>query len=171
MQHADRKCVIKDAREGQVVDVCLDDVRVRQIPRRGKGSLNRIAKIDSDNISRAKLGRELRMSSLPATAFEHNFVFEEFAGDRSNPGQKLVFVTSLKLIEVLPLPTKFLGGGCLVLLHFVNRGKARHSTHDGPGVITRLTVERGFHDFRLLAHNCGANANARGARWTNEIMN
>src|SRR6266536_6656243 len=112
MQHPDRKRVIKHARERQVIDVCLDDVRVRQFPRRGKGSLIRITKIDTDDISRAKLGGQLCMSSLPTTALEHNLVFEEFADDRSNPGEKLVLVAFLELIEVLPLPTKFLGGGC-----------------------------------------------------------
>src|SRR5205823_9278998 len=130
----------------QVIDVCLDDVRVRQFPRGGKGSLDRIAKIDTDDISRPKLGGQLCMSSLPTTALEDNFIFEEFAADRSNPGEKLVLVAFLELIEVLPLPTKFLGGGCFVLLHFINCDKARHAAHNGPGVITRLTVEGAFDD-------------------------
>ena len=163
VQHADRECVIKDSRERQVVDISLDNVRVRQFARRGERSLNRVAKIDADDISGAKPRSQLRMSSLPATAFKHDFVFEEFSGDRSNPREKLLLVAGLELVEMLPLPTEFLGGGGFVLGHFINRGKARHATHDGPGVITCLTVERAFDDFRLLARDYRANANGPGA--------
>src|SRR6266403_5397331 len=138
MEHTDRKCVIKDSRERQVIDVCLDDVRIRQFASRGKGSFHRVAKIDTDYVSRPKLRRQLRMPSLSTTAFEHNFVFEEFSGDWSYPGKKLILVTFLKLIEVLPLPTKFRGGGRFVLFHFINRSKARHPTHNGPNFAARI---------------------------------
>src|SRR5258708_1583232 len=171
VQHPDRECVIKDSRERQVVDISLDDMCVRQFAGRGERSLNRVAKIDADDISGAKPRGQLRMSPLPTTAFEHDFVFEEFSGDRSNPGEKLVLVACLGLLEVLPLPTEFLGSGGFVLCYFINRRKARHPTHNGPGVITRLTVERAFDDFRLLARDYRANANGPGARRTNEVLN
>src|SRR5882724_4870237 len=171
VQHSDRECVIKDSRERQVVDISLDNMRVRQFAGRGKRSLNRVAKIDADDISGAKPRGQLRMSPLPTTAFEHDFVFEEFSGDRSNPGEELVLVACFRLGKVLPLPAEFLGGGGFVLLHFIDGGKARDATHNGPGVITRLTVERTFDDFRLLARDYGANANGPGARRTNEVLN
>src|SRR2546430_4402362 len=67
MQHPDRKGIIEYSRERQVIDVCLYDVRVRQFTRRRKGSFHRIAQIDADYVSRAKLCGQLCMSALSTT--------------------------------------------------------------------------------------------------------
>ncbi len=85
MQDADRKRVIKRARQRQMVDVGLNNVRIRQVARGFKRRLDRRAEIDADNVARAPLRGELRVTSLAAAAFEHDLVAKKLRLHRRDP--------------------------------------------------------------------------------------
>src|SRR5205085_10484913 len=106
MQHADREGVIECALERQVIDVCLHDVRAFTLARRRVSRLNRVARINPDDITRAPLDSQLRMSPLAATTFEHNLVAEKLRLDRREPTAQLLRVTLVPLRKMLPLPTE-----------------------------------------------------------------
>src|SRR5687768_13618043 len=117
MQHADRERIVKLSRERESINVGLNDVRVWQRTRRGKRSLHRYTEIDPDDVLRAPTRRELRVTSLAATTFKHDFVAKKLRRDRGDPTQKLTSVARVFLREVLPLPTKAGSSGTFVAFH------------------------------------------------------
>ena len=97
-----------------MIDVGLNDVRVRQRTSGGKRGLNGRAQIDADNLARSPTRGELRVPALPAASFEHNLVAEKLRRDWRDPAEELLRVFFIFLREVLPLPTETLGGGAFV---------------------------------------------------------
>lgn len=77
MQHADRECIIKYSCEGQMKNVCLNDMHVFQLTGGGKGGFNGRAEIDADYISGPPTCGQRSVSSFSASAFEHNLVLEK----------------------------------------------------------------------------------------------
>ena len=82
MQHANGKRIVKRARKGQMIDIGLDHVGVFQFACCRERRLDRRAEIDANNLARAPTRGQLRVPAFAATALQHDFVFEEFAGDR-----------------------------------------------------------------------------------------
>ena len=114
VQHADRERIVKLARERQLINVRLNDVRIFQMARGGKSSFHRVAQIDADYFARAPTRGELRVTALSAAAFQHDLVLEKLGTDRRDPAEKLIRVELVALREVLPLPTEIFGGGGFV---------------------------------------------------------
>src|SRR5689334_21078938 len=108
MQDAYRKRVIKLARQRQMIDVGLDNVRVRQAAGGVKRRLYRRAEIDADDVASTPLRSELRVTSFAAPALEHNLVAEKLRCDGRDPTEKLFGVALVDVGEMLPLPTKIL---------------------------------------------------------------
>ena len=150
MQYANRKRVIKLARQGQTIDVGLNHVRVWQRTRRSVGSLNRFTQIDANNFTRAPPRRELRVTSLSAPAFKHDLVAEKLRRNRRNPTQKLLGVPFVFLGEVPPLPTEIFRRRLLVSRNRSELGKtwnaARYRKRRSAGSATQLT----FNDLGIL---------------------
>src|SRR3989440_5959025 len=139
MQHADREGVIERALERQLINVCLDDVRAFMFARRRISRLDRVACINPDDITRAPFERQLRVSSLAATTFEHNLVTKKLWRDGLEPTEELLRVTLVLLRKMLPLPTKVLDGRSLLRRQCLFINKARHASPDRKLTRTRAT--------------------------------
>ncbi len=106
MKNANRESVIENFFQRQFVNVRLNDVRVRQMPRALKSRLDRRAQIYSDHFTRAPSRCQSRMPRFAAAAFENDFIFEEFRLDGFQPAQKLLVVFFIFLSEMRPLPAE-----------------------------------------------------------------
>src|ERR1700738_1865012 len=106
MQNADRKRVIKGTRERQIVNIGLDDVRIRKTTSCRERSFNGRAEVNPNHLTRSPLGGQLSMTPFAATTFEYDLIFEEIRRDRSDPAQKLLFILLISLSEVRPLPAE-----------------------------------------------------------------
>ena len=74
---------------------------------------------------------ELRVTSLAAAPFEHNFVAEELRRHGRDPAEKLFRVSLVFLCEVLPLPAEARGRGALVALDVFEICETRNTGGDG----------------------------------------
>jgi len=129
----------------------LHDVRIWQIASGGESSFDGGTQIDSNNIARAPLCCQLRVTPFAASTFQHNFVFEKVRLDGRDPAEKLLVIPVIGLRKVLPLPAEIHGGGGLVALDSFQRSKSRHAARNGPGEIARLACEPAFKNLVRLA--------------------
>src|SRR2546423_519815 len=121
MQHADRECIIKYSSEGQLINVCLNDMRVFQFTGCGIGGFHSSAKIDADYISGAPTCGQRSVSSFSASAFKHNLVVEKSWDHRRDPAKELIRIELITVSKVLPLPAKVLSGSGFVSLKILGR--------------------------------------------------
>src|SRR5437762_2580337 len=130
MQHADRKCIVKYLCEGQMINVCLNDMNIFQLTGCGKRGFHRRAKIDANYISGAPTCSERSVSSFSTSAFEHNLVLKKPGHHRRDPAKKLIRVEFVTVGEVLPLPAKVLSGGGFIRLKILGRRETRDAADD-----------------------------------------
>src|SRR4051794_12865831 len=119
VQDTDRKCVIEGPRKGQIVDVCLQHVGVRQITSCGICSFNGRTEIDADNLFCSPAGSELRMTTFTAAAFQDHLVAKELRCHRLKPAEILLSVPGIFLGKVGPLPTKVCSSLLFVVINFL----------------------------------------------------
>src|ERR1700687_5954022 len=103
MQDANRECIVEYSGEGQMINVCLNDMHVFQLTGRRKSGFHRRAKIEADDISGAPTCGQRSVSSFSASAFEHNLVLEKTWDHRRDPAKELIRVEFVTVGEVLPL--------------------------------------------------------------------
>src|SRR6185503_5390024 len=104
-------------------------MRILQCARSTKSSFHSVAQVNSDHFTRAPVCSQLRMPAFSAPAFQYQLAPKKIGANRSDPRQELIRVKLIVLHEVLPLPTKIFGGGCLIGLNFFRHRKAGDSAN------------------------------------------
>ena len=145
-------------------------MNVRKLAGRRKCGFDRRAEIDPDHVNRSPPGRQLRVTTLAASSFEHDLIFEKLRCDGSNPGQKLLLIPFISLSEVLPLPAKTRRSGGSIFGDSFDCGKARHAADDGPGARTRGAGELTGQNLFGFTLSCGSKNDRPAARWTRQVL-
>src|SRR5689334_9046427 len=155
MQYTNGKSIVELARERQVINIGLDDVRVGQRSRSDKGCFDRDAEIDTNHVACAPACGELGVPAFAATAFEHDLVAEEFRRHRRDPTEKLFRVAFVFLCEVLPLPTETGGGRALVTLDVFEISETRNTGGDGERRRAGRATQFAFDDLAVFGFGGG----------------
>src|SRR6185437_1200280 len=129
-----------------MINIGLNDMRIPEFARSTKSSFHSVAQVNSDHFTRAPVCSQLRMPAFSATAFQHHFALKKIGSNRCDPGQELIGVKVIALNEVLPLPTKVFGGGCLIGLNFFRHSKPGDSTNNSKTTRAGLASQFAFHD-------------------------
>src|SRR5438128_5101346 len=106
VKHADRIDEIESGivdREGKPMKIGLQYVNVREVANVEKGGSNRIAQIDSDDLTRLPPRCEEGMSAGSAPRVENTLPPERVWRERSDPVEELFLVLRMQFIEVQPL--------------------------------------------------------------------
>jgi hypothetical protein len=137
-----------------VIDVGLDDVRIRQRTRSGKRRLHGFAQIDADHFTRAPFRGELRVTSFAAPAFEHDLVAKKLRRDRRDPTEKLLGVRVVDVVKCSPLPTEVLSSRLLVASNCGEFGETWNAARViGNERSARTATQFAFNDLGILAVN------------------
>src|SRR5438034_4893983 len=134
VQYTNRKCVIKNSRKRQAVNIRLHHVRVGHVTSRSVCGFNCVAQIDADNILHPPAGSQLGMPPLATTTFQHNLPGKKLRLDRRNPAKKLFRITFISLSEVSPLPAKLCCCVRFVCCELIKPGKPRNTAQDRKAV-------------------------------------
>src|SRR2546427_7211601 len=144
MQHPNRKRVIEDSGERQMVDVGLDYMHILQGPGGREGGFDSVTQVHANYFARAPARCQLRVPAFAAAAFEDQFVLKEFGLDGRDPAAKLFGVAFIPLRKMGPLPAKARRGGGLVGFHFFKTREARNTSRDGKATRARATNQLAF---------------------------
>src|SRR5438094_394280 len=85
MQHADRKCIVKYLCEGQMINVCLNDINIFQLTGCGKRCFHCRAKIDAKYISNSRVTCASYVETPSALAARGVGILTSFGGDTLSP--------------------------------------------------------------------------------------
>src|SRR2546425_7477210 len=170
MQHADRECIVKDSCEGQVINVCLNDMHVSQLTGCGKGGLHSSAKIDADYISGAPTCDQRSVSSFSASAFEHSLVLEKPWDHRRDPAKELIRVEFVMVGEVLPLPAKVLRRGGFVRLKILGRCETRDAADDRKSARATFATELALDNLSIFRNSHRRQKDSSGTRRTSQVV-
>src|SRR5689334_23242199 len=97
MEHADRVDIVEPHQQREIIDVTLDDMDIGKLTGIVKCNLDGFAEIDTDNFTRAELGRAPGMATFTTAGIEDQFTAKEVSRYWSDPIEKLLFV---ELIEM-----------------------------------------------------------------------
>ena len=124
-----------------MINVGLNHMRVFNALRGGESDFDGGAQIDSDNVFSAPTRHALRVTTFPASAFEHNFPSHELRTHRCDPIEELLFVFLVIVRKLLPRPAETVGRGPLLFLDLGQFGKARNSPNNRKTFRARGTLK------------------------------
>jgi hypothetical protein len=106
--------VLEDTPQRQVINVSLNDVRIRQVTRVDESGVHGVGNVNADYVRGPKSGCQGDVTTLSATAVENHFALKEVFANRVNPVKKFCLVGRLNLGEVGPLIPERSGCGPLL---------------------------------------------------------
>ena len=103
MQHPNGKGVIENRLQRQFVNVCLDDVSVRQVFGISIGGFDSNAQVYANDGFCPPFANQPRMAAFATAAFDNGFASHKTWRHGRNPIQKLFFMVIGDVIELQPL--------------------------------------------------------------------
>ena len=139
IEDANAERIIKLRYQREFANISLHHMNIVETTRCLKRGFDRVAQVNTNNVLHFPFSSQLQMSSLAATAIEHNLVLKKLRFDRIQPTEKLLSVLPIVLVELLPFPPK---SGSNRGFLFVNLGqvcKSRNSAHNRIHALARGT--------------------------------
>src|SRR6266508_2810092 len=133
-----------------MINIRLHNMDVLQFARSCEGCFDGITQINAYYVACTPICGQLCMTTLAAAAFQHNLVLKKLGLHRRDPSQKLIRIEFVALDEMLPLPTKILGGGGFVGREVIRRAEARDTAKNRIRTLTESTRELTFDDLSVF---------------------